>query len=120
MSNEEKILLVKLILEDLRGNWGWNVEERVNVVKDLCEQLEDYNSDFKILSESINQYIRSSEEDGDWDGRWFRREFPNGYESMNDLYSITETYLDKSDEFKIEAKCLTYPENRFKDYEELD
>lgn len=23
MSNEEKILLIKLLLEDIRGNWGW-------------------------------------------------------------------------------------------------
>ena len=23
MNNEEKILLIKLILEDIRGNWGW-------------------------------------------------------------------------------------------------
>ena len=38
---------------------------------------------------------------------------------MESLYSITETYKDKSDEFKAKVKeYLTYPEYRFEDFRE--
>lgn len=36
---------------------------------------------------------------------------------MESLYSITETYKDKSNEFKTNVKeYLTYPEYRFEDF----
>ena len=103
MSNEEKILLIKLILEDIRG------VEAYELSRELYKSTNDEKWD--KLSECIARY-----EHGE-DGRYFRNDFPNGYLGMESLYSITETYKDKSDEFKKKAKeYLTYPEYRFKDF----
>lgn len=114
MSNEEKILLIKLILEDIRGNWGWEYGNRVEEAYRLSKELYTSTNDEKWneLSDCIDCY------DGE-DGRYFRDEFPNGYIGMESLYSITETYQDKSIEFKSETKeYLTYPECCFKDFRE--
>ena len=36
MSKEEKILLLQLILKDIRGNWAFDLEERVEYASDLA------------------------------------------------------------------------------------
>lgn len=115
MSNEEKILLIKLILEDIRGNWGWENGNRTEKAYELSRELYKNTNDEKWdkLSDCIASYINGE------DGRYFRRDFPNGYIGMENLYSITETYEDKSNEFKINVKeYLTYPEYRFEDFRE--
>ena len=115
MSNEEKILLIKLILEEIRGNWGWENGNRDAEAYKLSRELYKSTNDEKWdkLSNCIACY-----EHGE-DGRYFRDYFPNGYMGMESLYSITETYKDKSDEFKAKVKeYLTYPEYRFKDFRE--
>ena len=113
MSEEEKILLIKLILEDIRGNWGWENGNRGAEAYELSRELYKSTNDEKWdkLSECIARYEHGEA------GRYFRNDFPNGYLGMEGLYSITETYKDKSDEFKEKAKeYLTYPEYRFKDF----
>lgn len=115
MSSEEKILLIKLILEDIRGNWGWENGNRDEEAYKLSRELYKSTNDKKWdeLSNCIACY-----ENGE-DGRYFRDYFPDGYIGMESLYSITETYKDKSDEFKAKVKeYLTYPEYRFKDFRE--
>ena len=126
MNVKEKILLVQLLLEDIRGNWGhaWGektAEERALKAKSLCEEIaNELNDDNYIaLANSCDKYIESSEDWGDWDGRWFRTAFPEGYEGMENLHGLKPTYLDKADEFKLVAEeYLTYPENRFDDWED--
>jgi hypothetical protein len=124
MNVKEKILLVQLLLEDIRGNWGcgWTGKdalERAVKARDLCEEIaSELNDDnYLTLADSCNGYIRYYYEDGD--GRWFRAEFPHGYENMNVLHGLESTYMDKSDEFKsVAEEYLTYPDNRFDDWED--
>ena len=126
MDVKEKILLVQLLLEDIRGNWGWvssfgqNAEHRALKAKELCQEIasELNDNNYMTLAERCDEYISESYEYGDWDGRFFRETFPNGYEDMSELHGLTETYKDKSEEFQYVAKdYLTYPENRFDDWE---
>lgn len=124
MNVKEKILLIQLLLEDIRCNWGWERDRgicsRAVKARDLCNELAsglEYKS-FAILADCCDRYIRDYFEDGD--GRYFRDVFPYGYENMYILHCLESTYMDKSDEFKCVAEqYLTYPENRFDDWEEV-
>ena len=126
MDVKEKILLVRLLLEDIRGNWGWvgsfgqNAENRALKAKTLCQEIasELNDNNYMTLANTCDEYIDGSYRYGDWDGRFFREAFPNGYENMSELHGLTETYKDKSEEFQLVAKdYLTYPEHRFDDWE---
>lgn len=126
MDVKEKILLVQLLLEDIRGNWGFgwygaDAEHRALKAKSLCQEIASELNDnsYMTLAETCDKYIEDSYKYGDWDGRFFRESFPNGYENMEYLHGLTETYKDKSEDFQSVAKeYLTYPENRFDDWEE--
>lgn len=123
MNVKEKILLVQLLLEDIRGNWGWqwvgkDAIERAMKARDLCKEIaEELNDDnYLILANSCDCYIRYFYSDGD--GRWFRYAFPNGYENMDALHGLEPTYMDKSDEFKVVAEeYFTHPECRLEDWD---
>lgn len=115
MTNEEKLLLLELILQDIRGNWGWNLDDRVDRALELAEELE--------LDEFINSIKEYEEEceSGDNDGRFFRMTYQyGGYEGMDELHGLSHTIIDKSDEFKAEIYILTYPENRFDDWDDYE
>ena len=123
MNVKEKILLVQLLLEDIRGNWGWEntggVCSRAIKAEELCEELayELKDNRYFTLANCCNDYISTYYDDGD--GRYFRDVFPYGYENMDILHGLESTYTDKSDEFKAMAKeYLTYPCNRFDDWED--
>lgn len=125
MNVKEKILLVQLLLIDIRGNWGYafngeNAESRAAKAEFLCKEIasELDDNNYITLANTCDSYIKGSREWGDWDGRYFRDKFPNGYENMDALHGLTHTYKDKSDDFKVAAeKYLTYPEHRFDDWE---
>ena len=119
MNVKEKILLVQLLLEDIRGNWGFYVEHRALEAKSLCEEIasELNDNNYMELANSCDSYIQSSYECGNWDGRYFRSSFPKGYINMDSLHKLSHTYADKSDEFKdIAREYLTYPEYAFDDW----
>lgn len=126
MNTKEKILLVQLLLEDIRGNWGhgWigrNAEDRALKAKSLCKEIasETDNNEYLILADNCDIYISSSKSWGDWDGRFFRQVFPMGYENMNKLHDLNRTFIDKSKDFQsIAEEYLTYPDNAFDDWEE--
>ncbi len=128
MNTREKILLVQLLLEDIRGNWGhgWigrNAEDRALKAKSLCEEIakETDNDEYLILADFCNTYINSSKNWGDWDGRFFRQPFPMGYEKMDKLHNLKPTYNNKSKDFKAIAKeYITHPEFRFSDWESVN
>lgn len=113
MNNNEKLLLIELILRDIRGNWGWdNGKRRDYFVRDLCEELKDEVKDIGILKERVELYIKTD----DKDGRFFRRFFPNGYDFMDRLHGLKFTIKDKSDDFiKNAIEYITYPDNVFYD-----
>lgn len=126
MNVKEKILLVQLLLEDIRGNWGYwgvgkDVEERALKAQRLCEEIaiELCDDQYTLLAHSCAVYISSSKDCGDWDGRWFRDIFPYGYKNMDEQHGLKNTFCDKSHEFKAVAEeYLTYPENRFEDWKD--
>ena len=118
MNNNEKILALQLILEDIRGNWGWGLEDRVYEALQLSEELEKEYEEFKKMTETINEFKEDMESNYEYiDGRFFRDSFPYGYEEMYKLHGMKHTYKDKSDEFKKIVDCLTYPEYSFIDWE---
>lgn len=113
MSIEEKLLLLQLILQDIRGNWGFDLERRVDKALKIAEGLE-----LDVFVESINEYKQNCE-DGYDDGRYFRMDYKDGgYEGMEELHKLAHTITDKSDEFKSEIYILTYPDMRFDDWDE--
>ncbi len=124
MNTNEKILLVQLLLEDIRSNWGHgaygrNAESRALKAKSLCEEIakEANNNEYLMLADFCETYIKSSKQWGDWDGRFFRNTFPMGYEKMDMLHGLNHTIKNKSKEFQSVAKeYLTYPEFRFDDW----
>lgn len=127
MDVKEKILLVQLLLEDIRGNWGYgcygkDAEHRALKAKSLCEEIaiELNDNNYMTLADTCDNYIKSSYEWGDWDGRFFRAPFPKGYENMDDLHGLKSTYMDKTDEFRyIAIEYLTYSDYRFDDWEDI-
>lgn len=118
MNTQEKILLVQLLLKDIRLNWGWEKRGRAAKAKELCEEIakELYDDNYFTLAKTCEEYIRC-EEGGCNDGRFFRAEFPDGYEGMDHLHGLAHTFADKSYDFKITAEeYLTYPEYLFDDW----
>lgn len=108
MNKSERILLLQLILEDIRGNWSELQEERIKYALDLCNSLYDVDG-IKTLSVQIQHYDLL-------DGRYFRNDYPYGYIGMGKLHGLSKTFNDKSNEFKSEARAiLTYPEYRLTD-----
>lgn len=115
MSKEEKILALELILKDIRGNWGWGLEERVDMALNLSIRLSKDNKEYLKMVESINDFKEDMKTK--WcDGRHFRTNFPRGYEGMSKIHGLKNTYKDKSKGFKTKMKCLTYPEYIFSDW----
>lgn len=115
MSREETIYMIQCLLQDIRGNWGEKVEERAELAKDLCEELGE--KDFLTLASECAEFLAM--ESCDRDGRYFRAEFPYGYENMDKLHGLSHTLADKSNEFKRLAEVyITCPEYHFEDMEE--
>lgn len=81
MSRDEKIFLLAKILESIRGNWSWGIEERLDRALELANELELYD----VVMEIDSFYLLE-----DMDGRYFR-DCRYGY---NFLYAITETNFD--------------------------
>ena len=111
MDKNEKILLLQLILEDIRGNWAFGLKNRCETALELAKELE-----LQDFVGSINEYIQDCK-DGYNDGRFFRTSYKRGgYEGMEILHGLNKTIMDKSQEFKNSIDVLTYPEYRFEDY----
>ena len=75
MNKEEKILLLQLILEDIRGNWADFLEERFNKAIEICNELIGELKDVEILKEKLENV---EYEDSGFDGRCFRTDYPKG------------------------------------------
>ena len=115
MDKKEKIYLIQCLLEDVRGNWAWDVEERVTLARNLCLELN--NDKFNVLAITCSAFLDDCKY-GDIDGRFFRNTFPYGYEEMDKLHHLPHTIADKSEEFKTYVRdYITYPDFRFTDWE---
>jgi hypothetical protein len=73
MNDDEKLYLMIKIMEDLRGDWSRRCIERVNKVEELAIEL-----GYPLTVALVNDYVMESEETGDWDGRYFRRDWSSG------------------------------------------
>lgn len=96
MTECEKILLIEILLLDVRLNFARRVSERVKFAKTLCVEL---GGDFEILAKDCDKFLNGSSRDG----RYFRRDFPHGYQNMDVLHGLARNLQDKSSEFK---KCV--------------
>jgi hypothetical protein len=109
MTNEEKIFLIEVILTDIRYNWADTLAPRMDEAYRLCGELAETDERFLRLGEVIREWDRS-------DGRYFRAEFPEGYEGMGSLHKLDRALKDKSPDFQlIVDDIITYPEYRFSD-----
>ena len=113
MRTPEKILMIELLLRDIRGNWGWELFHRAEKAKELCMSISNEVQGMDTLANSIKEYIDEPEKDG----RFFRIEYPLGYEDMEQLHEENYNIKGKSKEFvEIAKKYLTHPEYRFDDW----
>lgn len=109
MSKEEKILLIYILLKDVRCNFDDLTYGRVETAVNLCKEL---GGDFLTLADQCKDFM----EDEFPDGRYFRDVFPYGYENMEALHGLTQTYQDKSEEFrKVVDEMVTFPDILFED-----
>jgi len=114
LTDNEKLFLLDCILQDIRGNWGWELEPRVEKALELAEEL-----NLPRFVSRIEQFKKNWHEEGDNDGRYFRIGHEcGGYEGMSELHGLTYTISDKSSLFQKEAQAvLTYSEYWFDDWE---
>lgn len=101
--NEQQSLLIH-ILEDIRGNWAYDVDSRCDEARDIATSL-----GYTHIVNSINEF----EAEWDRDGRWFRMDWEHGGYCDPPFEIIRHA---SSPEFveAINAHC-TYPENRLDD-----
>lgn len=110
MTQQEKGLLLEMILRDIRGNWGWQNGDRVGKARELATEL------------NLDQVVSLIDAYDYEDGRHFREPFERGgYEGMEVIHGLPFTICDKSKEFQRESILyLTYPEYAFTDYEQFE
>ena len=109
MTEQEKIFLIECLLRDIRASWAEKVSKRTRLAKSLCLGL---GGDFCKLAIECDKFLAEEF----IDGRFFRTEFPYGYEDMDMLHKLPHTLNDKSDEFKkYVEEYILYPESLFKD-----
>lgn len=108
MGDKEKIYLLQLLLEDIRGNWGWEIHPRIPFARQLAKEL------------NLQAHVKRIDDYDFSDGRHFRTYYHNGgYEGMDDMHGLHPTIRDKSDEFKkLVEDYITFPDSKFDDWDE--
>lgn len=103
LDRNEKILLLQCILMDIRGNWAFEDVDRREVALGLARDLKDVPG-MDVLAKAIEHY-----ETGE-DGRYFRYDYPRGYNGMENLHGLSANAEDWTKEFLIVyGRVLTYP-----------
>ena len=114
MNRDEKILMLQILLEDMRGSFplaGWG-DRRMTQAHALATELG--------LEAHAARIVQLAEDDDYRDGRHFRvgHEY-GGYEGMGALHPLKSTFHDKSVEFRRFATgLLEFPEYRFEDWDQ--
>ena len=126
MTNEEKILLIELTLRDIRNNWYALVTRRIELVKKLCEELcsegitefEEFDRLYDCCEDAINEVLYEK-----FDGRYFRDDFPYGYEGIDEIHKFQKPYIfsERSTDFqKLAKEFLTCIDIYFEDFKDKD
>lgn len=102
-------------MKDIRGNWGWELEERISKAIELAREV-----GFKEQLDRLEWYLNEQLPKGELDGRYLRIGVENGgYEGLEDKHSLDYNLMNKSDDFKNTAlSILTYPDYKFDDWKE--
>jgi hypothetical protein len=112
---------------DLRGNWGWDYEERLEELIDLLNQLRAYvvenpkDHDLEINDFEINSLIGTAqgEIDDPSDGRIFRGGWLYGYESeegrTQQVYDYLQMVLSYPEDNNIEVSLLYKRDQKLSD-----
>lgn len=95
MNKPEKVLLLELLLKDIRLNWNYKVEERLNKALEIAKELQ---FDAQILK--IEEFMKNKDTD-EIIGSYFRCNIEDGgYIGMEFHHQLSYSYMNKSVEFK--------------------
>ena len=100
---EELKTTIGCIMLDLRGNCGWDYEERIKIIQECLERLlkenpenKDFKSDLELCKSAIDEIEYK-------DGRIFR--------GCGKLYGYSSKEGKTTKVWKFLQECLTYPDN---------
>lgn len=111
-SLEELKTYCGLMMLDLRGNWGFNYQDRIEYLNQYLDEIINHPSATILEKENAKEdkQIGLDElEDGGYDGRVYR-DCANLYGYKSDEGLTNEVYLEL-------AQDMTYPEYYLPDYE---
>jgi hypothetical protein len=126
-SVEELKTIIGHLLLDLRGNWGWDYEPRLEDLIDLLNQLRKYavddvkDHDLEVSNFEINDLINTAqgEIDDPSDGRIFRGGWLYGYESeegrTQQVYNYLKNILTHPEDNNIEVSLLYKRDQKLND-----
>ena len=118
MNVEELKTAIGHLQLDLRGNWGWDYQSRLEELIDLLNQLRQYavqntkDHDLEVNEFEIDTLIETAqgEIDDPSDGRIFRGGYLYGYSSdegrTQDVYDYLQTVLSYPEDNNIEVSLL--------------
>jgi hypothetical protein len=127
MNLEELKTAIGHLQLDLRGNWGWDYQSRLEELIDLLNQLRQYavqntkDHDLEVNEFEINDLIATaqSEIDDPSDGRIFRGGYLYGYSSdegrTQDVYDYLQTVLSYPEDNNIEVSLLYKRDQKLND-----
>ena len=127
MNLEELKTAIGHLQLDLRGNWGWDYQSRLEELIDLLNQLRQYavqntkDHDLEVNEFEIDTLIETAqgEIDDPSDGRIFRGGYLYGYSSdegrTQDVYDYLQTVLSYPEDNNIEVSLLYKRDQKLND-----
>jgi hypothetical protein len=127
MNVEELKTAIGHLQLDLRGNWGWDYQSRLEELIDLLNQLRQYavqntkDHDLEVNEFEIDTLIETAqgEIDDPSDGRIFRGGYLYGYSSdegrTQDVYDYLQTVLSYPEDNNIEVSLLYKRDQKLND-----
>ena len=127
MNQEELKTAIGHLQLDLRGNWGWDYESRLQEFINLLNQLRSYSVpdpkdyDLEVNDFEIDGLIRTAqgEIDEPSDGRIFRGGWLYGYESeegrTSDVYDYLQRVLSYPEDHNIEVSLMYKRDQKLND-----
>ena len=127
MNLEELKTAIGHLQLDLRGNWGWDYQSRLEELIDLLNRLRQYavqnpkDHDLEVNHFEIDSLIVTAqgEIDDPSDGRIFRGGWLYGYESeegrTQDVYDYLQRVLSYPEDHNIEVSLMYKREQKLND-----
>lgn len=127
LNKEELKTIIGHLQLDLRGNWGWDYEPRLEELIDLLNQLRKYavddpkDYDLEVNNFEIDNLIETAqgEIDDPSDGRIFRGGYLYGYESeegrTQEVYDHLKMVLTYPEDNNIEVSLLYKRDQKLND-----